>query len=160
MQTAILLKDGQYVDAAVQAMQAARIRLHCSMFLVEGSDSSGHVTRLLDSAADAHWRGVETRVVLAEEREVLDMVLMSVGARAVLDSLGVPTRWLTAAPVRGSHAKILVADDTSIVGSHNWTEGAMSGDQRQESLMLDSSGIATQLSAVVLAQWRRAGEFA
>jgi phosphatidylserine/phosphatidylglycerophosphate/cardiolipin synthase-like enzyme len=157
MASAALVFDGEYVAAAGDAIRNSRERAYCSMFLIDPVDPSGRVDQLLDALGDAAWRGVDTRVVIAGAREIVDMVLLSASALSVLNSLSVPCRWLTSMPERGSHAKILVADNTCFVGSHNWTSGAMSGKQRQESLVVVSPTAATILSATVLEQWNRAG---
>jgi len=155
MPTVSLVSDGEYAAVVAPLINAARRRVYATVFIVDPTDVNGRVDSLVDALAEAFWRRVDVRLVIGGSREVFDIATASAGSRAVMATEGIPVRWLTATPVRGSHAKVVVADDFSVVGSHNWTTGALSGEQAQESLVVESAPIADELTAFIMQQWHR-----
>jgi len=68
----------------------------------------------------------------------------------------VPARWLSrVGGTRGSHVKLVVADDNVLIGSHNWSGGAFSG-QIQDSTVVTSAPLAARLASFFSSQWSRA----
>lgn len=78
----------------------------------------------------------------------------SEAARARALDLGVPCRWLTSVPVRGSHAKLVVCDERVLLGSHNWSAGAFDG-QVQDSVLVESADLAAHLAPTFERDWAR-----
>jgi phosphatidylserine/phosphatidylglycerophosphate/cardiolipin synthase-like enzyme len=153
-----LVSDAQYPIVVGTMVAEARTRCLVSMFIVDLVNAeNAELVDLIDTLAEAKWRGVDTRVVVGGSRENYPIAITAATARAVLSQAGVPTRWLTAAPTIGSHAKFVVADDMSLLGSHNWSPGSFSGRQVQDSVVIDSSGLAGMLHIKFERQWLRAG---
>jgi phosphatidylserine/phosphatidylglycerophosphate/cardiolipin synthase-like enzyme len=110
--------------------------------------------RLSEALADASWRGVDVRVVVGGSRDNYQIAAIAAAARAVLADAGVPTRWLSARPGRGSHAKLIISDDFVLTGSHNWSPGAFDGSQVQDSVVVSSPSLAGALHMHVFEpQW-------
>jgi phosphatidylserine/phosphatidylglycerophosphate/cardiolipin synthase-like enzyme len=153
-----LVPDEAYPAVAVAVLRSARRRCLVSMFIYE-------VTRLTHPAllelcevlTEAHWRGADVRVVIGGSRENYSIASAAASARAVLTTSGVPARWLSAKQGRGSHAKLVIADDTVVIGSHNWSPGAFDGSQIQDSVAVKSSALAGTLQMQVFElQWHAA----
>ncbi|MGG5260329.1 phospholipase D family protein [Phycicoccus avicenniae] len=155
---AALVSDAAYPGVARALIDAARSRCLLSMFIVEltGEEDAG-TEDLVEALSAASWRGVHTRVVLGGSRENFPIAQAAVSARAILIAANVPARWLTASPTTGSHAKFLITDDIALLGSHNWTPGAFSGTQMQDSVAIDSPALAGVLHEKFEDQWHRAG---
>lgn len=64
-------------------------------------------------------------------------------------------RLLAARPRRGSHVKLVIADERVLTGSQNWSHGAFF-EQTQDALLLDSAALAAQLGVLFAGQWQRA----
>jgi phosphatidylserine/phosphatidylglycerophosphate/cardiolipin synthase-like enzyme len=154
-----LVADGEYPDILISLLDATVQRCLISMFIVDFAQvSRSPLLDVLDALGAAAWRGVDVRVVLGGSRTNVRIAQSTASARAVLASRGVPVRWLSAQPVRGSHAKVVVADNQCLLGSHNLSYGAMSGLQRQDSLLIDSAAFAGLMHQQFDQQWQRAGE--
>lgn len=155
---AALVSDGLYPSVAVAAIAETHTRCLVSMFIADLTNPDHQsLADLVDALSDAVWRGVDTRVVLGGSRENYPIAATAVTARAILRHAGVPARWLTATPVIGSHAKLVIADDLTLLGSHNWSPGSFSGRQIQDSLLLDSAAFAGLMQLKFEQQWSRAG---
>jgi phosphatidylserine/phosphatidylglycerophosphate/cardiolipin synthase-like enzyme len=154
-----LVHDAGYVDAVLGMAGRASERLWCSLFIVDPApmhDRDLRVLGILEALAVARWRGVDVRLLLGGSRTNLDIAAATAGASAVAQRLGVPTRWLTRRPRRGSHVKCVVADDEALTGSHNWSPGALSG-QVQDSIWLRSPELVAVIADRLADQWERAG---
>jgi phosphatidylserine/phosphatidylglycerophosphate/cardiolipin synthase-like enzyme len=99
---------------------------------------------------------VDVRLLIGGSRTNFEIAEISDLARARALQLGIPCRWLTSRDVRGSHAKVVVADHETLVGSHNWSPGAFGDDQTQDSLWVASADLAAYLASEFRTQWRRA----
>ncbi len=152
-----LVADDAYPEVALALVDGARRRCLVSMFILDMvRPDHPALLDLVDALGDAAWRGVDTRVVVGGSRQTYQIAATASAARAVLSGAAVPVRWLAAAPVRGSHAKVLVADDHVLLGSHNWSPGSFSGQQIQDSVVIGSAGLAGLLHTGFEEQWRRA----
>jgi phosphatidylserine/phosphatidylglycerophosphate/cardiolipin synthase-like enzyme len=150
--------DSTYSDVVLQLIRSAHRRCLCSLFIVDidpRHDRDLKVFALLKELQAAGWRGVDVRLLIGGSRTNLEIAESANAARDVAASLAIRTRWLTSRPNRGSHAKMVVVDDRLILGSHNWSGGAFA-DQRQDSIALESPGLAEYLAAVFERQWQRA----
>jgi phosphatidylserine/phosphatidylglycerophosphate/cardiolipin synthase-like enzyme len=153
-----LLPDDTYVDALTTAVLRAYRRVLCSIFIVDlspGRDSSLKVDSMLIELSAAKWRGADVRLIVGGSRTNFDIAQLAISARARAQSLQIPCRALMASPVRGSHVKMVLADDKVFLGSHNWSPGAFSR-QTQDSVALESSGMAAVMAGRFEMQWNRA----
>lgn len=151
------ITDDAYPSTLLSLIRSARCRVLCSVFIVDTRGAHPVFTSLLDALEERVWAGLDVRVVVGGSRETYAIAESAAQSRAVLLGRGVPCRWLTARPGRrGSHAKLVVADDRVLLGSHNWSPGAFGG-QLQDSVLLDSPALAAHAAAWAVRQWNRAG---
>lgn len=152
--------DGDYPEVAADLISDAYRRCLCSIFIVDVDPARDHdlqVNRLLEHLARTTWRGADTRLLIGGSHSNLAIAEASHAARAVAKKLGISARWLSVQVGRGSHVKLVVADDRLLLGSHNWSGGARGGLQRQDSLLILSADLAAYYTAVFDGQWHRAG---
>jgi phosphatidylserine/phosphatidylglycerophosphate/cardiolipin synthase-like enzyme len=131
----------------------------CSVFIVDlhpGRDKDLLVDKMVIELQAARWRGADVRLLIGGSRTNADIAQLAVAARSRAAALGIPSRALMAAPVRGSHVKLVVADDTAFIGSHNWSVGAFT-NQSQDSVAVDSDALSAFLADRFEEQWQRAG---
>ena len=129
--TLLITEPGQplrYAQAAERAIASARQRVWVMQYVVRLDD--GPVLALLEALAAAKARGVDVRVVL--DRGLLygttDPDLKNDRAAEWLQAHGVEVVWDEVANT--SHAKlVLVDDDVVLIGSHNWTRAALTGNR-------------------------------
>lgn len=158
-----LVTDGDYLPTLRDMVARSTWRCLVSVFIVDLSparDGSLAVDNLLLDLQEARWRGVDARLVIGGSRANIEIAEISDAARARALQLGIPCRWLSSRKVRGSHVKLVVADDEVLTGSHNWSPGAFGSGQTQDSLWLASSNLAAHLASQFRRQWRRADEAA
>jgi phosphatidylserine/phosphatidylglycerophosphate/cardiolipin synthase-like enzyme len=157
-----LVADSDYRSTFLGLAGQASSRLLCSVFIVDISPTSDRtltVDGFLRRMAEAAWRGADTRLLIGGSRDNIALVEAADSARSRASALGVPCRWLTSRNVRGSHAKLVIADDQVLTGSHNWSPGALLGNkQTQDSVLVSSRDLAAQLAGRFEAQWLRAEE--
>ena len=127
---AVLLSDGNYVSFASRTFGDSKSRILASVFIID------------------------PRVGDAPEPHVFNLLIACQLAWDLCRALGLDARWLTAMDTRGSHMKLVVADDTVIVGSHNWSAGAFDG-QSQESVAIRSPSLAAVCARTFENQWNR-----
>ena len=155
-----LVPDSSYYDTILSLASRAAQRLLCSVFIVDitlTADRGLHIDTLLEHLACAAWRGADTRLLIGGSRDNIALAEAADAARARALAHGIPSRWLTSSTVRGSHAKLVVADDTILTGSHNWSPGALSGNrQTQDSVLVDSRDLAALSAMRFEEQWLRA----
>jgi phosphatidylserine/phosphatidylglycerophosphate/cardiolipin synthase-like enzyme len=153
-----LLPDEMYVQALGSAIQRAYRRVLCSVFIVDlnpGRDPDLRIDALLVDLSAAKWRGADVRLIIGGSRTNFDIAQLAVSARARALSLGIACRALMAAPVRGSHVKLAITDDTVHLGSHNWSPGAFS-NQVQDSVAIESEAMSAVMADFFEMQWKRA----
>ena len=113
-------------------------------------DDDGVVQGLLQALADAQKRGVEVRVGL--DKGLLygttDRDPKNDAAAEWLTKNGIQVVWDE--QDRTSHAKILIVDDhVAIIGSHNWTRAALTGN-REVSMLLTDPELLAQIRTLVM----------
>lgn len=154
-----LVSDQSYSSVIRQLLTAAELRALCTVFIVDiVSDpvSENAVMEIVQDLEMAAWRGADTRLLIGGSRTNLEIAKASQLARDVISQV-LPCRWLTARRRHGSHAKAVVADDFVLLGSHNWSPGAMSG-QIQDSVLVHSGTLAAVLANQFEEQWMRADD--
>jgi phosphatidylserine/phosphatidylglycerophosphate/cardiolipin synthase-like enzyme len=154
-----LVADGAYYQEARRLMTAARSRLLCSLFIVDlatDRDPEQKVNSLLYELSAARWRGVDARLLVGGSRDNVDIAELGLSAVLRAAQVGLPCRLLAVQDVRGSHVKLVIADDWVLTGSHNWSGGAFTG-QLQDSVLVRSADLAAYLGVAFERGWRRAG---
>jgi len=157
--SARLVADAELLPVAKQIVAAARRAVLCSYFIVDVSPYRGPsrlVNELLYELEAARWRGADVRVLLGGSRQNPDILEACIGGAVRLAALGVPVRLLTARAVsRTTHAKVMIADDWVLAGSHNLSGHALA-DETQDSVLVGSPPLAVYLRSRFEAQWLRA----
>ena len=147
--------DGAYFLEALRAISRSQKRCLCSIFIVDhdlDNDEEQFVDQLLLALSAAHWRGVDTRLIIGGSRSnqsIQDTALMAWERAQDLD---IDVRLESAGGENNSHTKLVVADDLVIAGSHNWSS-SMSGEQTQDSVVVESPALAAYLSLYFEEQW-------
>lgn len=156
----IPVPDGDYRHAAAELISSAYRRCLCSLFIVDvnpDNDDDLRVNALLEHLARTTWSGSDARLLIGGSRSNIAIAEASNAALTVAKKYGIATRWLSGRPGRGSHTKLVIADDRLLVGSHNWSGGALGSHQRQDSLLIASADLAEYCSFLFDEQWDRAG---
>jgi phosphatidylserine/phosphatidylglycerophosphate/cardiolipin synthase-like enzyme len=128
------------------------------VFLIELDtrfDPDLRVATLLRELAAAHWRGVDVRLVVGGSRTNLLIAEASAAAIQFARAMGIPSRGFGQTNQRGSHVKLIVADNWILTGSHNWSGGAF-GEHVQDSVLVQSAALAAYMANVFFKQWLRA----
>ncbi|MFH1531987.1 MAG: phospholipase D-like domain-containing protein [Pseudomonadota bacterium] len=122
----VALATGDYVDHAMALINNARSRVDLVVYGMNPSDQypDSDVFRLIDALVAAQARGAAVRVVLEWADYGAGVNEVNTHAVEVLQSRGIPVRFDP--PEVITHAKVLVADDSVIVGSNNWGFGGFS----------------------------------
>jgi phosphatidylserine/phosphatidylglycerophosphate/cardiolipin synthase-like enzyme len=151
-----LASDRDYEVLLTAMIRRARRRIRVSMFIVDlvRYDPALRVLGVLHELAAARWRSVDVQMLIGGSRKNLDIAQSAATGLAVARRLVIPTRWMTARDVRGSHAKYIVADDEVMLGSHNWSPSAFASST-QDSLWLHSPELAAAMCDAFAAQWLR-----
>ena len=155
---AVLLSDGDYAAFALHAFKSARLRILASVFIIDprvGDAPEPQVYNLLQACRDAMLRGADVRILIGGSRSNHEIAASAQTAWDLCRALELNAYWLTATETRGSHSKVVVADDTVITGSHNWSAGAFGG-QSQESIAIHSPDLAAVCARIFEGQWIRA----
>lgn len=138
-----------YPRAAERLIASAKKRVWVMQYVIR-PDVDGVVHGLLQALVEAHSRGVEVRVGLDKG------LLYGTTKRDPKNDAA--AEWLTKNGVqvvwdeqeRTSHAKILLVDDqVAIIGSHNWTRAALTGNREVSLLVTDPEQVG-QIRSLVM----------
>lgn len=162
-----LVADQRYRDVLIGLIDHASARLLCSVFIVDITPTAPTraavrgdelaIDDVLQRMAAAAWRGADVRLLIGGSRDNIALAEAAAAARTRAMALGLPCRWLTSHAVRGSHCKMVIADDNVLSGSHNWSSGALIGTrQTQDSVLVASRDLAAVLAARFETQWSTA----
>ncbi|WP_241659173.1 phospholipase D-like domain-containing protein [Halorubrum salsamenti] len=145
----LLTTPGNAADRLVERIDAADDRVLGVVPRTGGPDN--RIVRALRRAAD---RGVDVHLLLSGawyDREE---------NRALVDELADEPIEVTVSQPRGRfgkiHAKGLVVDDTAVVGSLNWNEGAAT-ENREVLLAIEDGSVADFYARAYAADWRGGG---
>jgi phosphatidylserine/phosphatidylglycerophosphate/cardiolipin synthase-like enzyme len=156
-----IIPDGEYLTFVRRLFAESRRRCLASLFLVGDApwrDREFVMDGLLLSLAQARWRGADARLLVGGARSNPMMVQMAEAARKRAGILRVPCRWLTDIPKLAGHAKVVIADDYVVVGSHNWMTGPTAAKPAQDSVCVSSTSLAHRLERRFGEQWQAAGD--
>lgn len=147
--------DGAYFAEMLAIIERSQKRCLCSIFIVDHNlrnDERQLVDQLLLALSAATWRGVDVRLIVGgsrTNRRILETVLMA-WERA--KDLNIDTRLAAASEDYNTHVKLVVADQSVVNGSHNWS-GSLTGAQTQDSIVVESPALAAYLSRYFDEQW-------
>lgn len=156
--TVRLVPDDAYPAAFAHIVRNARERVWCSIFLIEldpALDPELRVAMSMRELAAARWRGLDVRLLIGGSRTNLLIAEAAAVGLTFAHSLDIPALGFGVTGQRGSHVKLVVADDWVLTGSHNWSGGAFSR-QVQDSVAVHSRDLAAYLANVIHGQWLRA----
>jgi phosphatidylserine/phosphatidylglycerophosphate/cardiolipin synthase-like enzyme len=126
------------------------------MFIIDlkSNCTTNCVGEIIDDLEEAKWRGVDVRVLIGGSRSTFAIAEAAAIAHDHLSARAIPNRWLTSTKgERGSHAKTVVADESVLLGSHNWSPGAFH-NQTQDSIRIVSPSLAEYFAERFERQWR------
>ena len=152
---ACLVEDDHYFEKAMLLIQTANHTCFASVFIVDhGFDmlTKTRVDALIFEMACATWRGVTTKLLIGGSRTNDTILIPSLAAKARAHELGVNVKITAATKDYNNHIKLLIADNTIITGSHNWS-GAISGNQTQDSVLVESEALAGYMKKYFEHQW-------
>lgn len=130
-----LIADRDFLQAARDALDAAQSSVRVAQFVMYDGPSVGV---LLDGLEDAADRGVDVRILADQEGDDTEAILERLAAD------GVHTR--QDSRLSTLHSKIVLADGVALVGSHNWTEAALSSNHEGTVLIADGT-VAAEYAA-------------
>ncbi len=135
------VNDREFAVAARDAIDSATTRVHVIEYVIY---DSGAVHDLLQAMVDAAGRGVEVKVLADETADD------TADALAFLESGGVDVSFDS--PDTTTHNKLIVADDVTLVGSHNFSHSALSYNH-EASLRVDDPTVTAFYEAYFQALW-------
>lgn len=146
-----LLPDARYVSVVSRLIASANKSVHVVMYVAKydpkQSAEEDPANALLELLASARRRGLDVRVV------VDDVTKQSYPETIeFLKSRNVPVRLDPKAGVT-THAKIVIVDgEWVVIGSHNWTQSALSSN-REYSILVRSSELAARVEEYFEELW-------
>jgi len=153
--TCELLVDEQYSQALRHSIQSAQRRCLCTIFIIDLKSRcpANCVADVIDDLEAAHWRGVDVRVLIGGSRSSFEIGEAAAIAFEHLAARCIPSRWLTSdKSARGNHAKAVIADETVLLGSHNWSPGSFHKDT-QDSVCITSAPLAEYFAGLFESSW-------
>ncbi len=136
--------DGEYFWFAREAIELAQERIHLIEYLWY---DSGSAELLLEELVDAAGRGVEVKVLADESvEETADSL-----AR-LRDSSGGAIQAKSDSRSTVSHNKLIIADDLTLVGSHNMSSSALSSNH-ESSLYLTEADVTDYYEGYFQSMW-------
>ena len=136
----VVLTDRDYFPAALKAINDAKSSIYLLMYMIEirNENSSDPVYQLTEALVKAHHRGVKVKVIIESEKSRESMKAFEILKNADIDAAFDDPYYFT-------HDKVLVVDSfTSIVGSHNWSTGALTRNH-ETSVLIRSKEVAEEL---------------
>ncbi len=157
---AALVSDDDYAAVAHAFLRASQRFCFCTLFIVDtdpAEDTDLKVDSLLQELAALAWRGTDARLLIGGSRDNTRIRDVCIAARSRARQLGIPARLMAASAVRSVHSKILVAEGRCLLGSHNWSPGALGG-QRQDSVLISNPEFAAYFASRFQERWALARE--
>ena len=152
--------DDAYAEVALAMIDAAKQRCAASVFIVDpdpDEDAGLLVDSLLLALAAATWRGVSVQLIVGGSLVNVRIRSACLLAMRRAAQLGIDCRLGAVQQARSDHAKVLVADDKVLLGSHNWSPGALT-DQTQDSVIIHDAALASHHHSRFAQRWADIGE--
>jgi phosphatidylserine/phosphatidylglycerophosphate/cardiolipin synthase-like enzyme len=150
-----LVPDDEYRRIAKLLCSRARHRIYASIFIIDigpkGLEPS-IVIELLKEISDANRRGVKVKVAIGGSSDNIRIQQTGEAAYFYCKQLHIPCKVIARKPNRSSHKKVIVIDDYVLLGSHNWSTGAFSGEI-QDSILIADARIARFLVKQLEHEW-------
>lgn len=152
-----ILVDGEYVGAVRDALAAATGQVDVMMFLATaslGTPADPGPGVLVDALTDAYRNGAAVRVVLDQDDGGEPYHSLTINRPLVrrLREAGIPVRFED--PLVLLHSKVVIADDVTVVGSHNWT-GSGLRETGEVSVLVAGAAYAARARERFDAMWSR-----
>lgn len=129
----MLLADRIYFPKALSFLQKANRSIHVALYIVkyDPKESGDPVNALLASLVAAYRRGIDVRVLVDDEtNDSYPQTIQYLRQNGVLVKLDKSSGVIT-------HVKMIVIDGRCLfVGSHNWTESALSRNHEYSALLM------------------------
>lgn len=153
-----LVSDELYHQVIKWLCLRARKRIFANIFIIDilpadDNDRQNSVINLLKDIQAACQRGVDVRLIIGGSQQNLNIQDKTEAALVHCRHLNIPCRLMALDSNLSSHKKVVVADNYVLIGSHNWSSGAFSG-QIQDSVLIEDSRLASYLSDELAGQWR------
>lgn len=153
-----LVSDEQYHQVVKWLCLRARRRIFASIFIVDimpsdDNDRRNLIVNLLNDLQAAYLRGVDVRLMIGGSQQSPDIQDKTEATLVHCRHINIPCQLMALNSDMSSHKKVVVADDHVLVGSHNWSSGAFSG-QIQDSVLIEDPRFASYLADELAVQWR------
>lgn len=152
-----LVADGKYHEVVRRLARGSRRRFLANVFIVDptpGRDPELNVDSLLSDLGFAARRGVDVRLLIGGSRSNMEIAEATVMAYWRARQHGIPTRLIAFKRDQSSHVKIVISDSSILTGSHNWSGGAFSNAQTQDSVLIDSADAAVFFASHFAREWK------
>lgn len=143
------LTDGEYFTELKSLLARANSSVYVVMYVIkyDPNQPGDPVNQLLKALTELKKRGVDVRVVVDDETYKSYPQTIN-----YLKNNGVPVR-LDESLATTTHAKLIIIDnETVIIGSHNWTESALTRNH-ETSIMIQDKETATKLTNYFMRIW-------
>lgn len=142
-----VLRNGKYVEVVGELIRAAERSVRVAMFQVQmqGKKARAGPRVLTEGLAWAGLNGIDCRVILnvVGARGRVGVVNRDAAVWLQERKVKVAQLW----PRRLCHAKLVIIDDeVAVIGSHNWSVGAMGGNF-EVSVVLEDWGAVVEMAA-------------
>jgi phosphatidylserine/phosphatidylglycerophosphate/cardiolipin synthase-like enzyme len=154
-----LISDADYRRVVQHLARTSGERFLANIFIVDptpGRDSNLKVDSLLVELQGAAERGVDVRLLIGGSSSNTQIAEATIMAHWRAKQLGIESKLIAFNPGASSHMKIVVSDDAVLSGSHNWSGGAFSGSQVQDSILILSADAAALFSSQFEKDWKAA----
>ncbi len=152
-----LVSDDQYHQVVKWLSLRSRIRIYASIFIIDilpsdESDNDNLIINLLNDLQRAFLRGVDVKLIIGGSKNNLNIQDTAESTLEYCRLLKIPCQLFSIHSEMSSHKKLLVADDRILVGSHNWSYGAFSG-QIQDSILIEDKRLASYFADEIAIEW-------
>jgi phosphatidylserine/phosphatidylglycerophosphate/cardiolipin synthase-like enzyme len=156
---ATLISDDVYANTIIALIEKAQIRILASVFIVDTMDRKGvepKVPYIITRLSYARRRGLDVRIIVGGSTDNIAIQDSTTAAMELFHFFKVPAR-LGARPSGAgysSHKKVVVLDDDVLIGSHNWSNGALSC-QTQDSIWVHDERLAAHFAQCLKTDWQK-----
>ncbi|MEL6858472.1 MAG: phospholipase D-like domain-containing protein [Pseudomonadota bacterium] len=150
------LSDREYYPIVLAAAERAQMRIWASVFICDirpSRDVSGRVLDLVATLSRRAALGVDVRFMVTGDASAADIAAANLATGLYLHHSGVPLRrtFRDEQGRLGSHAKMVVIDNTAFIGSQNWTDGGF-GAHIEDAICVEGKGVE-RVAAEFLYLW-------
>lgn len=136
-----VLNDEKYYYYVLNRIKYAKKEIDVIMFSIYLNPK---ISELIDELVNARKRGVMVRVILEEE------VGSNILAQSKLSSQHIMVKFHDS---KKTHNKLIIVDDTVIVGSHNWTDKALF-ENKESGIAISNENVLKEEKEYFESLWR------